>query len=362
MVSPTRSPARFAVPSPVRVIRSSKEQQATNSVLDTKTTEFTQAKDHVLGAVPPSSSSATTTLQATKSLAERKRTRPADLPDLSAPKPKKCAPVVVEKPDPYAPLPASVLECFHLLVEREGELQPNSDFIMEEALIVTPGCGVTEQKRTTLMRWVLEVSESFRLNHRTSGHIVALIDCTLYKLPVRRHLALIGLACILIGSKFVEISPVAVDELQRCAPIYTTADILKMEAEVLEILNWDLNVVTVSDMSRCISSQVPAGCRKRVTQLSELMVDLAQSEANPIWWLGQRRSSLALGAVLASLNICGVHFPNFQQFMEFADEKAVQEQCGEFLKLYQANLRAQAASPQNTTELVRPAAFKAGMA
>ena len=205
---------------------------------------------------------------------------------------------------------------------------------------------------------MLEVSESFGLNHRTSGHIVALVDCTLHKLPVRPHLALIGLACILVGSKFVETRTVVFHDLQRCAPIYTTADILKKEAEVQGTLNWDLNAVTVSDMSRCISSQVPAACRKRVAQLSEVMVDLAQSEANPIWWPGQQRSSLALGAVLASLNICGVHFPNFQQFLEFADEKAVQEHCNEFLKPYQAKLQVRATSPQNATELARPAAFK----
>jgi len=171
-------------------------------------------------------------------------------------------------------------------------------------------------------------------------------------------LALIGLACLLIGSKFVEIHPVAVDELQRCAPIYTTADILKMEKNVLETLNWDLKVVTVSEMSRCVSSQLPAGCRKRVTQLSELLIDLAQSEADPIWWLGQRRSSLALGVVLASLNICGTCFPNFKQFVDVVDEKAVQKQCGEFLDLYQANLKDRTTSPQNTMELVKPAAFE----
>jgi len=251
--------------------------------------------------------------QATTSCDDRKRTRSADAQDVHHPKQKKHAPAAVEEPDPanpYAPSLASVLECFRLLVEREDILQPSSDFIMEEALITTPGCGITERKRATLMRWVLEVSESFGLNHCTSGHVLSLIDRTLEKLPVRRHLALIGLACLLIGSKFLEIHPVAVDELQRCAPIYTTADILKMEKNVLETLNWDLKVVTVSEMSRCVSSQLPAGCRKRVTQLSELLIDLAQSEADPIWWLGQRRSSLALGVVLASLNICGTCFPN----------------------------------------------------
>ena len=130
--------------------------------------------------------------------------------------------------------------------------------------------------------------------------------------------------------------------------------------QVLETLNWDLKVVTVSEMSRCVSSQLPAGCRKHVTQLSELLIDLAQSEANPTWWLGQRRSSLALGVVLASLNICGISFPNFEHFVKAADEQAVQEQCGEFLDLYQTTPQnIQTTSPQNMMELVKPAACEA---
>ena len=64
---------------------------------------------------------------------DRKRTRSADAQDMHHPKQKKSATAAVEAPDPanpYAPSPASVLECFRLLVEREGNLQPSSDFIM----------------------------------------------------------------------------------------------------------------------------------------------------------------------------------------------------------------------------------------
>jgi hypothetical protein len=205
------------------------------------------------------------------------------------------------------------------------------------------------------MRWVLEVADSFGLNHVTAGHVLSLIDRTLEKIPMKRHLALIGLACLLIGSKFIEIHPVAVDELQRCAPIYTAQDILSMELKVLCILDWRLKAVTPSEICRCVASQLPSQQRKRVTQLCEMLIDLAASEADPRWWLGQKRSTQALSAMLASLKICGAHFPKFEQFMRMADAGAVQNNCTEFLKLYQANVTDRTTSPQNTTELANPA-------
>ena len=261
--------------------------------------------------------------------------------------------LIHDTPDPanvYVPSAAAVLECFRLLVDREGELQPSSDFIEKR---------LTEHKREILMQWVLEVSESFKMDHCTSAHMTNLIDRTLEKVPVMRHVALIGLACILISSKFIE-HPVSVQDLQQCAPIYTKADILKMERkvrvyvyvhlcvcacvcwvcmygclQVLETLNWDLKVVTASEIMQCVVSQFTGS--KRVAQLSELLIDIAQSKADPIWWLGQRRSTMGLGAVLASLNILGQHFPNFEQFLNLADENAVQAQCDQFLCLYKTH-------------------------
>ena len=135
-------------------------------------------------------------------------------------------------PNPYEPSNEDVLECYKSLLDREAELQPKSDFIAEEAVVKKTGRGVTKEKRTTLMIWILEVSESFGLDHCTTGHIVNLIDRTLEKVAVMRDLPLIGLACCLISTKFFEVEPVAVKDLQQCASKYTAADILKMEEKV----------------------------------------------------------------------------------------------------------------------------------
>lgn len=103
--------------------------------------------------------------------------------------------------------------------------------------------------------------------------------------------------------------------------------------QVLEILNWDLKVVTASELNRCILSQVPSGSRREVEEVSELLINVAQSQANPVWWLGARRSSLALGAVMASLQIQGSHLPNLKQFVDLVDEQAVNEQELKFAEL-----------------------------
>lgn len=134
--------------------------------------------------------------------------------------------LIDDKPNPaniHVPLAADELESFQKLVEREGKMQPNSDFIEVK---------LTEDKHRILMRWVLEVSDSFGMGHCTSAHTTNLIDRMLGEVSEMRHLALIGLACILISSKFHEHYPVDVDELLKCAPIYTKADIFKMERDV----------------------------------------------------------------------------------------------------------------------------------
>lgn len=106
---------------------------------------------------------------------------------------------------------------------------------------------------------------------------------------------------------------------------------------MLEALKWDLNVVTASSIMQCVVSQCTGS--KSVAQLCELLIDFAQSEADPIWWLGQRRSSLGLGAVLASLQICGGYYPNIQQFLDLADTKDVDKQCLAFINLYETHLK-----------------------
>lgn len=136
-------------------------------------------------------------------------------------------------PNPYDRPSVDVLEWFRHLVDTEHELQPGSDFFVEETVFAKTRRGVTEEKRRILMVWVLEVSQSFGLNHCTIGHCVILIDRTLEKVEVMRHLALIGLSCLWISSKFLEVQPLAVKNLQECVSShYNTEDIIKMEKEV----------------------------------------------------------------------------------------------------------------------------------
>lgn len=105
--------------------------------------------------------------------------------------------------------------------------------------------------------------------------------------------------------------------------------------QVLEILNWDLKVVTASEFNRCILSQLPSGSRREVEEVSELLINVAQSQGDPIWWLGENRSSMALGAVMASLQTVGSHLPNLKEFVDLAGEQAVTEQYWKFVQLAQ---------------------------
>lgn len=225
-------------------------------------------------------------------------------------------------PPPTEPEPTmqAALASFALLVERETERQP----------IPTPE---SSRKRTVLMKWMLDVIDSFGLRQTTSGGVLALIDRALEKLRSTHQLALIALACLLIASKFHEIHPVAVDELQKCAKVYTIDDILKMERCVLQALDWQLQSVNAHELCAIILSQVEPRDSKLMAHIVHKLLATAACEAP--WWLAERRSTVALAAVLAALEISGAYMALFGQFIALAvDHDAVDACKQEFMRLY----------------------------
>eukprot|EP00088_Acartia_fossae_P070272 TRINITY_DN9357_c0_g1_i3.p1 TRINITY_DN9357_c0_g1~~TRINITY_DN9357_c0_g1_i3.p1 ORF type:complete len:440 (+),score=156.42 TRINITY_DN9357_c0_g1_i3:51-1370(+) len=101
---------------------------------------------------------------------------------------------------------------------------------------------ISDGMRGILIDWLVEVQESFELNHETLYTAVKLTDLYLSKKQIRKEdLQLLGATACLIASKVDERLPPLVDDfLYVCDDAYTREKLLKMERKVLGVVGFDL--------------------------------------------------------------------------------------------------------------------------
>ncbi|KOB75539.1 Cyclin 3 [Operophtera brumata] len=112
--------------------------------------------------------------------------------------------------------------------------------------------GITQWMRALLVDWMVEVQESFELNHETLYLAVKLVDLflarstrklTIEQQLTKEELQLLGAAALFIASKFDERIPPLIDDfLYICDGAYTLSQLLKMEMNILRVVDFDLGV------------------------------------------------------------------------------------------------------------------------
>lgn len=103
---------------------------------------------------------------------------------------------------------------------------------------------LTRWMRSLLVDWMVEIQESFELNHETLYLGVKLVDLYLSKMTVAKEtLQLVGAAAMFIASKYDERIPPLVDDfLYICDGAYTRRELLRMEINVLKVCDFNLGV------------------------------------------------------------------------------------------------------------------------
>lgn len=103
---------------------------------------------------------------------------------------------------------------------------------------------LTCDMRAVLVDWLVEVQESFELNHETLYSAVRLVDLYLSRTTVsKENLQLVGTTAMLISSKFEERCPPCVDDfLYICDDAYTRRDLIKMEMSILKAVDFDIGL------------------------------------------------------------------------------------------------------------------------
>ncbi|XP_012541579.1 G2/mitotic-specific cyclin-B3 [Monomorium pharaonis] len=137
--------------------------------------------------------------------------------------------------DPYQ-VSHYVMDIFEYLKERE-HLFPIGDYMDRQICL-------SQWMRALLVDWMVEVQESFELNHETLYLAVKLVDLYLTKMTVGKEtLQLLGAASLFIASKFDErIPPMVEDFLYICDGAYTQRELIKMEINILKVVNFDLGI------------------------------------------------------------------------------------------------------------------------
>eukprot|EP00092_Neocalanus_flemingeri_P068959 GFUD01084379.1.p1 GENE.GFUD01084379.1~~GFUD01084379.1.p1 ORF type:complete len:461 (+),score=113.58 GFUD01084379.1:73-1383(+) len=140
-------------------------------------------------------------------------------------------------------------------LETLGDPQQHSEYAMEtfqyyrnrEAAFRIPDymsaqMEVTDVMRAILVDWLVEVQESFELNHETLYTAVKMTDLYLSKKQVRKEdLQLVGATACLLACKVDErIAPMVDDVLYVCDDAYTRDQLMKLERKMLSVVGFDL--------------------------------------------------------------------------------------------------------------------------
>ncbi|XP_035903835.1 G2/mitotic-specific cyclin-B3 [Anopheles stephensi] len=101
---------------------------------------------------------------------------------------------------------------------------------------------LTKRMRALLVDWMIEIQETFELNHETLYLAVKILDTYLSRVTIGHEvLQLVGIAGMLIASKYDERLPPTVDDfVYFCDGAYDRTDLLKMERTVFRTIEYDL--------------------------------------------------------------------------------------------------------------------------
>ncbi|XP_065143896.1 G2/mitotic-specific cyclin-B3-like isoform X1 [Paramisgurnus dabryanus] len=132
--------------------------------------------------------------------------------------------------------PEYAKDIFDYLKNRE------ENFLLSDYMHKQP--DLTQDMRGILVDWMVEVQENFEMNHETLYLAVKITDHYLsVDVVMRESLQLIGSTAMLIAAKFEERCPPSVDDfLYICDDAYKRRELLVMERNILQALNFDINI------------------------------------------------------------------------------------------------------------------------
>lgn len=128
------------------------------------------------------------------------------------------------------------MDIFNYLKQREV-LFPVRSYINEQV-------HISRWMRSLLVDWMVEVQETFELNHETLYLAVKVVDQYLgKKLVVKDKLQLLGAGAMFLACKFDERTPPLIEDfLYICDGAYSQKELIAMEMDVFRTIGYDLGI------------------------------------------------------------------------------------------------------------------------
>ncbi|KAA0712108.1 G2/mitotic-specific cyclin-B3 [Triplophysa tibetana] len=186
--------------------------------------------------------------------------------------------------------PEYAKDIFDYLKNRE------ESFVLSDYMQKQP--DLTQDMRGVLVDWMVEVQENFELNHETLYLAVKITDHYLsVDVVMRESLQLIGSTAMLIAAKFEEHCPPCVDDfLYICDDAYKRRELLSMEVNILQALNFDINIPVPYRFLRRYAKV--AGVNMETLTLARYICELSLLEVELV---SERSSRLACACLLLAL-------------------------------------------------------------
>ncbi|KAL3655247.1 cyclin [Castilleja foliolosa] len=150
---------------------------------------------------------------------------------------------------------SDIYEYLHNM-EMEAKRRPLPDYLEKIQK------DVTANMRGVLIDWLVEVAEEYKLHSDTLYLTVSYVDRFLSTNAInRKRLQLLGVSSMLIASKYEEISPPHVDDFCDITDnTYNKKEIVKMEADVLKSLRFEMGNPTVKTFLRRFTRTAQEDC------------------------------------------------------------------------------------------------------
>ncbi|XP_062098876.1 putative cyclin-A3-1 [Humulus lupulus] len=178
----------------------------------------------------------------------------------------------LEDPQMCGPYVSDIYEYLHKM-EVEPKRRPSPDYL--EKVQKDVGANM----RGVLVDWLVEVVEEYKLGSETLYLSISYIDRFLSLNAIARHrLQLLGVSSLLIASKYEEINPPNVEDFCYITDnTYTKDEVVKMEADILKTLKFEMGNPTVRAFLRRFTDIAQERC-KLITNKTKSQTSIMQLE------------------------------------------------------------------------------------
>ncbi|CAK68455.1 unnamed protein product (macronuclear) [Paramecium tetraurelia] len=215
-----------------------------------------------------------------------------------------------------------VVDIFEYLCVNQHKFMCQTPFYMNLQL------DITNQMRSILIDWLVDVHLKFKLQPETLYLTINLIDRYLSKNTIMRNkLQLVGIASLFIASKFEEIyAPELKDFVHVCDNAYTKEEILEMESKILLTVQFSL---TYTSPLKFLERQIQgANLCDKINYASRMILELSLLD---IKCLKFSSSLLATTSILLAINMLRSPqvLPSSLHYIE--DQEELRQCLSEFL-------------------------------